>query len=220
MQRQGRFTGRVFVALSLLVLLASCSDDDEDSTAIPVLTADSGSFFEAADGSIRLALGGVVETVKSDDLSQSVATDVFLDAYPFDGDSPSPVAIEHGPDRTRIEVALANPLYDPGNATLEFDVFVADVGTLPTSMDSVEIRLEDCPDQSYLCAWSDLTTCNNEIGPIGTCWKWLSLACLPCSCSDAIRLCTEKNPTCCPDHGGCVPAKFAPAPRGLERFCL
>lgn len=213
--------GVKLATLLFFVAFAGCGNGSPlPADETPVLSASKGTFIPDAGGITRLLLEGIEDKAKSGDGSQSASTGDFLNAYPFDPGSPSPAGILFGANRQRIDVLLANPVYDSANAQLQFDVSGVDPGALPASIEAVEIRLESCPDQNYVCAWSDLTVCDNEIGPVGTCWHWLSLSCDPCDCSADINLCTEANPQCCPDHGGCVPAKIVPPPQGLQRYCL
>ncbi|HKY64490.1 MAG TPA: hypothetical protein VJR29_13860 [bacterium] len=202
-------------------LFAGCGNDSPAPTdETPVLKASTGSFAVDGQGMVRLSLAGIQGKAVSADGSQSVGTAEFLNAYPFSADSPSPAGLVFGSNRQRIDLMLANPIYDSANANLQFDVSGVDPQGLPPSIDTVELRLESCPDQNYVCAWSDITVCDSSIGPVGTCWQWLSLSCDPCDCSADIQLCAEANPQCCPDHGGCLPAKIVPPPQGLQRYCL
>jgi hypothetical protein len=122
-------------------------------------------------------------------------------------------------DDKQVEVALRNPFYSAGAATLKFDVEVVD-GTLPEgSLGKAELRLQDCPDQDYQCAKFTLEACNATTGKVGTCWQWAALNCLPCHCSEDMAICKKKDPKCCgAADAPCYPSRLGP--HGWERYCL
>ena len=122
-------------------------------------------------------------------------------------------------DDRKTEVSLRNPFYSAGARTLKFEIEVVDGILHEGSVGRIELKVQDCPDQSYVCAKSTLTACNNEIGPVGTCWNWLELNCIPCHCDSDMKLCVEKNPTCCGhDDEPCYPSRLGP--HGWDRYCL
>lgn len=208
------------VALMVIASIAGCDGGTAGTEGLPVLRASNATIIATTDTGVRLQLTSVDTTVKSDDGLHSMPTDKFIAAYGFDEVLPSSATLYYGADRQSVDVLLTNQSYDTSNGILEFDVETADGSALPGEMDTIEVHLQSCADESYVCAWSDLTTCDEGIGPVGTCWHWIVLACTPCDCDKDIKRCTEANPHCCPAHGGCVPARYAPAPQGLDRFCL
>ena len=122
-------------------------------------------------------------------------------------------------DDKKAEVSLRNPFYSAGAATLKFDIEVLGGQLHEGSLGKVELDLQDCPGTTYVCAKSTLTACNKEIGPVGTCWNWLALNCLPCHCDGDMKLCVEKNPKCCGhEDEPCYPSRLGP--HGWERYCL
>lgn len=210
---------KILIGLSFLIFFAGCSGDNTpllDET--PVIQASTGSFSTKPDSGFQLNLSGVGYRVNSADETQGVSTGDFLNGYSFDSESPAPAGILYGPNRMRVDVSLANPVYDFDNGTLQFDVIVPAGMDLPPNMENVEIRLEDCPDLNYLCVYNELEACGVGIGPVGTCWSWIGLTCSPCDCKKDIDRCTEANPKCCPDHDGCVPARLGE--HGYNRSCL
>lgn len=180
----------------------------------------------------KLTLGTVDEKVTSPDgkyeaeILKIIESNLFPDTHPMPrGDGPTSVTPAQATHAwldwsgKTTEVALSNPLYSAGAASLTLDVEVIDGPTPEGSLGPVELRLQDCPDQTYVCAKSMLTACNNEIGPVGTCWQWLSLSCTPCHCSEDMKECVEKNPKCCgKEDEPCYPARLGP--NGWERNCL
>jgi len=122
-------------------------------------------------------------------------------------------------DDKQAEISLSNPIYSAGARTMKFDIEIIGGVLHEGSLGKVELKLQDCPDNTYVCAKSTLTACNNEIGPVGTCWNWLALNCLPCHCDSDMKECVEKNPDCCDKADEpCYPSRLGP--HGWERYCL
>jgi len=181
-----------------------------------------------------LELGGVDEQVTSPDGTHRAEMMKVVESNVFPAEHPAPVgyggdvsrlggapvhAWLHWLDDKRAEVSLDNPLYSAGARTLRFDVEVVDGTVHEGSLGKVELRVQDCPDTTYVCAKSMLTACDEEIGPVGTCWNWLALNCLPCHCSEDMQECVDKNPKCCGhEDEPCYPSRLGP--NGWERYCL
>jgi hypothetical protein len=194
--------------------------------------AETASYKKGKDGARgTLQLGGVADQVASPDGKNKAEMLKVLESNLFPSDEvPASLPDAKNPSNAaphawvmwmdkQTEVALYKPFYSAGARTLTFEVDVVD-GTLPEgSLGKVELRLQDCPDQSYVCAKSTLTACNHEIGPVGTCWQWLSMSCTPCHCDGDMKMCVEKNPKCCDkEDEPCYPARLGP--HGWNRFCL
>lgn len=197
--------------------------------------AETAMYKKGKDGaSDTLELGGVDGEVVSPDGTNKAEILKVIESNMFPAEHPAPKGYEgdvsnlerapvhawvHWLDDHRAEVALSNPLYSAGARTLKFDVRVVDGQVHEGSLGKVEFKLQDCPDTTYVCAKSTLTACDEEIGPVGTCWNWLALNCLPCHCSEDMKECVEKNPKCCGhEDEPCYPSRLGP--HGWERYCL
>lgn len=234
---------------ALALALTACPTDDKpsDTTKAPEPTpelttepdvsifgakAQTASYTKGKDGSSdRLTLGGVDGKVVSPngkheaEMLKIIESNLFPTEHPVpDEGPPTPTPpqpahawLDHSGKTT--EIALTNPVYSAGAGTLTLDVSVIN-GTLSEgALGPVSLRVQDCPDQTYVCAKSMLTACNNEIGPVGTCWNWLALNCLPCHCDADMKECVEKNPSCCgKENEPCYPARLGP--HGWNRYCL
>jgi hypothetical protein len=181
-----------------------------------------------------LELGGVDESVYSPDGKNTAEMMKIIESNMFPATHPTPAGYEgdmltvgvpaihawvHWLDDKQAEISLRAPFYSAGAGTLKFDIEVIDGQLHEGSLGNVELKLQDCPDTSYVCAKSTLTACNKEIGPVGTCWNWLALNCLPCHCDGDMKLCVEKNPKCCGhEDEPCYPSRLGP--HGWERYCL
>lgn len=190
-------------------------------------------YYQGKDGAPdTIKLGGVDEKVVSLDGKNEAELLKIIESNLFPSQPSAPEGLE-GPEASatpkplatiawvnhKTEVALSNPVYSAEEQTLTMDVEITDGKLHEGSLGAVDLKLQDCPDQTYVCAKSTLTACKKEIGPVGTCWNWLAINCLPCHCSEDMQLCKDKNPSCCGKADEpCYPARLGP--HGWERYCL
>lgn len=178
------------------------------------------------DGVYTLSLAGsAAQTVYFSDRPErivgTVPTERFLATLGFLPDNPPNAALvtDSGGDEDVLVLELFNPAYDADAGTLTYDArvledyqeeglqFVAerqqDAG-LPDSFGQTSLYIDNCNDINS-CYDTDLNVVGPVPGaPIGTCWQWSALQCLPCSgasLNDLNVLCTETYPTQCAD--GC-----------------
>lgn len=208
------------------------AEKPEIDVSIFGIKAKTADYVTGEDGTGVLTLGGVNEKVVSPDgtntveMMKIIESNLFPIKHPMPkGEGPSKVTPAEGVHAwlmwgdKQTEVALSNPMYSAGAQTLTLDAQIVDGSLEDGSFGAVELKLQDCPDTTYVCAKSTLTACNKEIGPIGTCWNWLALNCLPCHCDADMKECVEKNPTCCGHKDEpCYPSRLGP--HGWERYCL